>query len=117
MKRGAALVAVLAVLAVAAVLLARFQHNAEPKPEPSAQPAWVTHAVASMRRMFVGNPEPKSVRYHQGRKTATVTIRFTDPAVCGYCSRPAGAAPPRGRVAITSLDVRTHGTLGFALKS
>jgi hypothetical protein len=118
MKKGAAFAATLAVLAAAtaAVLLARSQHNAEPKPEPSSQPAWVTQAVASMRRMFVGNPEPKSVRYHEGRKSASVTIRFSDSAVCGYCMRPAGAEPPRGRIATTSLEPRTHRALGFSLK-
>jgi hypothetical protein len=69
-----------------------------------------------MRRMFVGNPEPKSVRYHQGRKSASVTIRFSDSAACGSCTRPAGAAPPRGRVATTSVDARTHRALGFSVK-
>jgi len=118
MKKAAVSAAVLVVLALAAgaVLVARFQQNAEPKPQPSSQPAWITEAVTSMRRMFVGNPEPKSVRYHEGRKTADVTIRFSESAVCSYCGGPEGAPVPRGRVATTSLEVRTHRTLGFSLR-
>ena len=68
-----------------------------------------------MRRAFVGNPEPVSVRYHQGRKSATVTIRFRDSAICSGCSAPAGVALPRGRVATLSVDPRTHHTLGFSV--
>ena len=119
MRKGvAALVGAVALVAVgavlAAVLIDRSQRKAEPSLEPSSQPAWVTQAVASMRKMFVGNPEPKSVRYHQGRKSASVTIRFSDLAVCGVCERPAGAPLPLGRVATLALDTRTHHTLGFS---
>ena len=116
MKKRAAFAAVFAALAVAVVFLARSQQNAEPGAVPSSQPFWVTQAVTSMRRMFVGNPEPKSVRYHQGRKSASVTIRFSDSEVCGSCLRPAGAPMQRGRVATTSVDARTHRALGFSLK-
>jgi hypothetical protein len=68
-----------------------------------------------MRKAFVGNPEPIAVRYHQGRKSASVTIRFSDSAVCGGCTAPAGAALPRGRFATLSVDPRTHHTLGFSV--
>lgn len=68
-----------------------------------------------MRKAFVGNPQPVSVRYHQGRKSSSVTIRFSDSEVCSGCTAPAGAALPRGRAATLSLDARTHGTLGFSV--
>ena len=116
MRKATLVATVLAALAVAAVLHARSQQNTEPKPNPSFQPAWVRASAASMRKMFLGNPQPKSVGYHQGRKSASVTITFRESAVCGVCMRPAGAAPPSGRVATTSVDARTHRALGFSLK-
>jgi hypothetical protein len=115
MRKGLVPASVLVLLAVLAAVLIRSHRQGE-EAKPSSQPAWVTAAVASMRRSFVGNPTPSSVRYHEGSKAASVTIRFSDPAVCSQCTRPAGAAPPRGRVATLSVDPRTHGTLGFGLK-
>ena len=115
MGKGTALVAALAVVAVAALLLARSHSGQSAEPEPSSQPAWVTEAVTSMRKAFVGNPEPVSVRYHQGRKSTSVTVRFRDSAICSGCSAPAGVALPRGRVATLSVDARTHHTLGFSV--
>lgn len=115
MNKAAASAAGLVVLAVVAgaVLLTRARQSAEP--EPLSQPAWVTEAVTSMRRAFVGNPEPVSVRYHQGRESATVAIRFRDSVICSGCSAPVGVGLPRGRVATLSVDPRTHHTLGFSV--
>ena len=85
------------------------------EPERTSQPAWVTEAVTSMRKAFVGNPKPVSVRYHQGRRSSSVTIRFRHPAICSGCTAPAGVALPRGRVATVSVDPRTHHALGFSV--
>ena len=119
MRKGtalvAALVAGLCVVAVAAVILARTHSGQSAEPSTSAQPAWVTEAVTSMRKAFVGNPEPVSVRYHEGRKTSTVRIRFSDSAICSACSAPAGVPLPRGRGATLSVDPRTHHTQGFGV--
>jgi hypothetical protein len=115
MRRGTVPVAALAVVAAAALLLARSDSGQTAEPKPPSQPAWVTEAVTWIRRAFAGNPEPVSVRYHQGRESATVTIRFRDSAICSSCSAPAGVALPRGRVATLSVDPRTHQTVGFSV--
>jgi hypothetical protein len=112
----AASVAVLAAVSVAGVLVARSHSGQSAEPDTSFQPTWVTQAVTSMRKAFVGNPEPISVRYHEGRKSSTVTIRFSDSAICSGCSAPAGVALPRGRSATLSVDPLTHHTLGFGVQ-
>jgi hypothetical protein len=78
---------------------------------PAETPGWLVRAGRLQARML-GDPHPDAFRISLGKLfVVTLEGKF----VCGYCSRPLGAAAPTGSVARTTFDPRTRIAAGFSL--
>ncbi len=77
-------------------------------------PAWLVQAARQAAAKLSDGTVPTSISYvAPGSRFPRVVLSGS--FVCNACSRPAGAAAPRGRVAELRFDGRTHLSRDFAL--
>ena len=79
---------------------------------PSGAPGWILKKAFHEARSL-GDPHPKRISIRLGTRVDTITL--VGKFVCNLCTGP-HTVPPRGRVAITTFEARSHRPISFWLR-